>query len=167
MNYFHLMNLQKCRSGTWLPPNKRKSKVGDTTTTSVANSRRFGFMPRLATNPNNIHHIITNNVDVGVGVGVDAGAGAGDQTIYIGSVGLTNWGVGVGVDVGLPPNEQQLVVDAAPTTNASPLNQNDECFDEFPNIDSLIGGFCLFDEEPISYAVDDIDMVYSNLQVIE
>lgn len=68
--------------------------------------------------------------------------------------------VNVGVDAGdIGSSEQQqhrYVVDAQSSTTD---------FDEFPNIDSMIGGFCLFDEG-LDLDHHHIHMLYSNLQVI-
>ncbi|XP_073047396.1 uncharacterized protein [Primulina eburnea] len=60
-------HLQKCRGGTWQPPNERKNKTGSSGTTSPTEARaprtktrKFGSMPILVINPQDHQNILEN-----------------------------------------------------------------------------------------------------------
>ncbi|KAI3448811.1 hypothetical protein Pfo_005476 [Paulownia fortunei] len=154
MNVPGLTRMQKCRCGTWQPPNERKSKIAipkmtSPETRSRAKTKRFGSMPHLGSSS----HVYNPFSHVGI------------ETLYMGHVGLT-----LGMDDAIMSDEQ-FVFDAqsvTPSTNTS-LDQRNitEDYYEFPNVDCMIQDFPASQQEPkmdycgIQQALD-VNPVYSN-----
>ncbi|KAI3448813.1 hypothetical protein Pfo_005478 [Paulownia fortunei] len=147
-------HLQKCRCGTWKPPDERKSKIAipkrtSPETRSRAKTKRFGSMPHLGSN-SHVYNPFSH---------------AGTETLNMGHVGLT-----LGMDDDFMSDEQ-FVFDAqsvTPSTNTS-LDQwnTTEGYYEFPNVDCMIQDFSASQQEPrMDYCgiqqTLDVNPVYSN-----